>query len=261
MKFINNIPVTGINRLLEVYKIPYNYTDRRQRYELYKHGIGYHDLLYAYSNEYDMITGNVPNNGVNGVYDLSGKVEKDQNDLVDPIPDNPYSYLSTEQLVRIGGNRDVDIHQNAGKHQIVFITILSNYDEIYPDWINNIRNTDISQLDRNQLFVKGGLHNINLTKINNQAMSLNALRNYVKLGIILFNQSPPKPKHNNPKDLLNNIVWNFNKAYDLANTGAILNKNNVSNINISFFGKIMSSDELLSYLCLLYTSPSPRDRS
>ena len=261
MKFILSIPEAEINRLLAAYKIPIVVGDTKalKALKLYRHGVGFHDLLFAFSNEPDMITGNIghiPKPGEtigSGIYDIRGKVNKDQNNFVDPIPGNPYSYLSLAQIRFVIENRDINIPR--GKHQIVFITTLTNYDNVLPDWIDRVRDDPLGELNRPELYVRAGLNQINLSKINTAAMSPPDIRHLIRLGIIILaNREPPKPPTKKYQAYESKEKLNYENAYNTSIGGYILNETNIG-FPFSIFGHHKNRVETLGYFAELALYP------
>lgn len=263
LRFIMSISEDIIDRLIAAYKIPTNPKDTKVKkaLDLYRHGVGYHDLLYAYSNYPDMITGNIgyvakPGEVIgNGVYDISGKVDKNQHDYVDPTPSNIYTYLSPDQLQRVMESRDIHVRRWFGQHQIIMANILNNYDQVLPEWINNIRNNDINNLNRTQLYVRGALAGINMSKLNTAAMSVEEVRDTIRLSeVIVINKTPALPPNKDYKQYINNTGLDYNTAYNVARQGHILKDSNI-NFPFSIFGHNKSKSETLGYFAELALYP------
>ena len=258
----DSISQDNLNRLISAYNLRdrTGFHDNKDKLALvlYHNGVGFHDLMYAASNEPNLISGDLlykpkPNEKIEGVYEWTGKVDKDQNDLIEPVPGSPYSYLSTVMLRRIADDRDVDIQR--GKHQVVFISTLSNYDQIFPDWINQALNPDLNHT-RNQLYYLGGTAGINMGKMDTQNMALEELRNLVKLGRIVMVPREPLPPRKSYQQYEFQESIPIDYAYHLSNNqGYILNKSNIS-FPFSVFGKNKNREETLGYFAELALYPA-----
>lgn len=255
MQFLLSISEDGINRLINAYHININNKTSKEGkiLALYRHGVGYHDLLYAYVKQYDMI-GGYSGVGKNGVYDLSGKVEKNQNDHIDTIEGNPFSYLSPSQLRKVSEHLGVAVPR--GTHQVVMVTILYNYSLIYPDFINHIRNTNIDNInDRSELYIKAGLNNIDISVMETEIMSNLELKNLIRVGSVIMNPiSPPRPVNKNYKQFLDNSLLTYDLAYEQSVNGFILKNNNIGFI-FNIFNHHKNIDETVGYFAELAIYP------
>ncbi len=257
-----SISQDNLNRLIGAYNLrdQTGFHDRKDKLALvlYRNGVGFHDLMYAVSNEPNLITGDLLykpklNEKIEGVYEWTGKVDKDQNDLIEPVPGSPYSYLSTAMLRRISDDRDVATPR--GKHQVVFISTLSNYDQIFPDWINQALNPNI-QHNRNQLYYLGGTAGINMGEMDTQNMALAELRNLVKLGRIVMPPRQPRPARKSYQELKSTMLMPLDVAYDYSNNqGSILTERNMA-FPFSVFGTPKNKSETLGYFAELALYPA-----
>jgi hypothetical protein len=229
---------------------------------LYRNGVNFSDLMFSYSDEPNLISGKLdyipkPGEQIEGLYERSGKVDKNQNDLINPISGIPYSYLNTSILRRIVDEREIDVPR--GKHQVVFIHILTTYDNILLDWINQVHNPNF-QHNRNQLYFIAAELGINLGAIETENLSDQELRDMIKIGRIIMINKKPLPARQKYQQYESQNKISIDDAYNLANkNGYILNR---SNIGFPFFvfNKLKNYDETLGYFAELALYPSYLNR-
>ncbi len=256
LRTLRELPESMLNTLIGKYKItsPPGTTKNNKALLLYRNGISFSDLMFAQSSEPDLIKGgNV--SGKNGVYDKSGKVSRNVADNIDPIPGNPYSYLSARQLRQIANGRDIPIDKR--KHQVVYISTLTNYDNILPEWKNSVIQGSIGIMDRGELYYLAGYNEINISKLDTDNMSLIELRELITLGKIVLNKNPPKPQrkiYQNYPD--HNKELRKKTAYELSNDkGYILDIKNIG-FNFSVFTHPKTHEETLGYFRELAVYPA-----
>ena len=256
----NDISSDNLDRLINVYKVKTDPSDSHDKLALllYKNGVGFQDLMYAVSNEPSMIKGDleyIPKQGekIEGVYERSGKVDKDQNNLIEPIPGNPYTFLNINTLRQIGEERDVNLPR--GKHQIVLINILTNYDQVLPDWINQVHHP-FHPHTRNQLYYLAAESGIDLDNLGGQNLSTDELRDAVKIGRIIMVDRIPIPARQQYQRYQPNKMLNFNDAYKVSNAdGYVLNQSNIS-FPFSVFNNHKNREETLGYMAELTLYPA-----
>lgn len=240
MQFLLSIPDAGIDSLIKAHKIALaEETKELKALRLYEKGISFHDLAYAYSNQNELITGS--NQEGSGVYDVSGKVEKDHLDDVDIIYDNPYSYLSVKQLRAVANTREIHIPQYV--HQAVFVRMLSDLDKIFPKWINSI---NARPEDLPSLYVKAGLNHINIKSFDVGTLSVNDYIKLIELGRIINRNTPPLLPRKDYKQFPNINRLGFSEAYDLALEGNVFKENNIGFV-FSIFGHPKNKREIIDY--------------
>lgn len=238
-KMIKDIDsINNINKLLILYGLKIKGSFLIKALKLYRKGVGYYDILFAISNEPNLMTGNlgyVPKKDEvigNGVYDRSGKVNKNEKDFIDIILGNPYSYLTGAQLRYITNERDILVGKR--KHQIVFVIILTNYDNVSREWVDHITETPINDLIQPEIYYRLGALGINLTGVNMRQLSMNNLREMLRIGEIIMRKNPiVQPRKN-----LQKLTFSQELSFVVSYNGAVKNGIELTKDNIGFTFKV-----------------------
>jgi len=264
--FIVTIATPMIDRLIQAYgltnRVGSGSTKLEKALALYRNGVNYHDLLYAASHEPDMITGRLdfqpaPGSSTEGVWEENVKVEKDQSDVVKPIFGLPYTYLPVTSLRRIADSRDIAIPR--GKHQLVFAQILSNYDQIYPDWVHRTNNASLDNLNRTGVSYRAAAAGIDMVSLDIEVFTTSDLRRIVRLADVVMPHQQPLPSRPTPENWTREMPTyrSFTEAYSAANLLRILippEKVQIDRFRV--FGKNKTSAETAGYLAELTLYPS-----
>lgn len=248
-----------IQQLLEKYNVGVGINDTIDKMVLilYRNGVSFDDLMYALSDQPELIKGKIdyvpkPGEIIEGVYERSGKVDKNEKDLIEPIPGNPYSKLDVTTLRRIADERDIYIGR--GKHQIVFINMLTNYDIINPEWINQIKDPNFDH-SRYQLYYIAVEMNLDMSKFELQTTT--NLRKTIKIARIIFKPNKALPERKLYSNYDGNQALQYDQAYQQSNNnGYILDKNNILGFNFNVFDNMKTIDETLGYFAELTLYPS-----
>ncbi len=146
---------------------------------------------------------------------------------------NYYELLPNRIIDDIARERDILISGNLRNKQ----NYLQKYDDIYPIWINNLRNTIIDynllvDLTINQLYVIASIYYININDIIDKITEKNVLIEIIQILIpIIHHRKIPILQKNNPREfntLKTSKIYNFKTAISIANVNRmVLNKNNI----------------------------------
>jgi len=239
-------------------KIGFHYNNAQLALVLYRNGVGFYDLMYVISKEPDLITGSIgyvpkPGEIIEGIYEPTGKVDKNQNDRVNPVPGNPYTYLHQNTLSNIASERDLAVGKN--KHQIVYIRTLSDYDKIDPTWIMNVLDPKYNHTRNQSLFLLGDL-GINVGDLETRNLSDDELKHMVNIGRIIMATRQPLPARQTIKEYNNNNGLSFVDAYNLSNNEGYIMKEININFPFSIFGKNQNKTDTLKYINELSSYPA-----
>lgn len=193
--------------------------------KIYRNGVNFTDLIYAIYQYNDLVTGvldYIPQPGeiIEGVYEKSGKVEKSKGEGKEIDPNNPYTYIGVKDLRIIADSRNIDIPKPS--HTVIMSTLLNNYDQVFPEWKQEIINSEDASLSRFKLKFKLAIEGINIKMATHIAFS--ELLTLIRVNrIIKPTQSPVLPRAITPLYQGNEVIY-LSQAFDLTNNlGYIIN--------------------------------------
>jgi hypothetical protein len=257
-KFLKTLNDNQLDNLIVKYNIHnYNLVKDSKVRSIYTNGVGFRDVIYAIHEYFDMIEGVIPYHPkpgeiISGIYEPSGKVEKNYKDLAEPIPGRPYTYLTPSDLRDIMNERDIDPGNN---HSVVRAEILRNYDLVIPDWTNDIMIQPLQNLHRLKLCYRLARLNVKYTDIDD--ISTPEIRDIIQaLEIIMVGSNRKSlPPRLNPIKYIGPVL-DYEQAYNIVNMeGKLLDP-----INIGFTlirsGVEISTEDLVNLLNQLASNPS-----